>query len=151
QSYIIEAGSSPGAANLAAFNNGSSTNFIRAGIPPGVYYVRVRAVAQGCAASTASNELALTVSSASGGGSSLVTLTLPDTWSPCTGDPDNYALNVDCVSGRCTVFRTSNAGRSGTISAPVRMGAGVHNVEVVVRNRLSPWVLTVSTSPAGSG
>ena len=37
QSYMIEAGSSSGAANLAAFNNGPSTTFVRAGVPPGVY------------------------------------------------------------------------------------------------------------------
>jgi hypothetical protein len=150
QSYMIEAGSSSGAANLAAFNNGPSTTFIRAGVPPGVYYIRVRAVAAGCPSSAPSNEVAVTVSGAAAG-NPFVTLTLAYTCSPCTGDPDNYALNVDCVNGRCTIFRTSNAARSGTITATVRMAPGVHNVEVVVRNRLNPWTLTVTGSPPGSG
>lgn len=152
QSYILEAGSAPGAANLAAFDNGPATTFARAGVPAGVYYLRIRAVAAGCAPSAASNELALTMPGAAGGGGNpLVTLTLAYTCGACTGDPDNYALNVDCVNGRCTVFRTANASRSGTITAPVRMAPGVHNVEIVVRNRLNPWVLTVTATPPGSG
>jgi hypothetical protein len=148
QSYVIEAGSSSGAADLAAFDNGPSTTFIRAGVPPGVYYIRVRAVAAGCPRSAASNEVAVTVSGASAG-NPFVTLTLAYTCNPCTGDPDNYALNVDCVNGRCTVFRTANATRSGTVRATVRMAPGVHNVEVV--SRRASFVLTVTASPPGSG
>jgi hypothetical protein len=150
QSYIIEAGSSSGAANLAVFNNGPATAFATGGVPAGVYYIRVRAAAAGCPSSVASNQIVVTVSAPSAG-NPFVTLTLAYTCSPCTGDPDNYALNVDCVNGRCTVFRTSNASRSGTITATVRMAPGVHNVEIVVRNRLNPWTLTVTASPPGSG
>jgi hypothetical protein len=141
--YLVEAGSAPGAANLAIFNNGPSTAVARAGVPPGVYYVRVRAVAPGCVSSAASNELVLTVSGA-GGSSPNVTLRLVYTCNPCTGDPDNYELNVDCTAGRCQTFRTSNARASGTITASLRMNPGVHNVEVVVRNPSAPWSLTVS-------
>jgi Fibronectin type III domain len=148
QSYLIEAGSAPGAANLASLNNGLSTTFIRGGVPAGTFYVRVRALAAGCAPSAPSNELIITVTGGSSGGNPFVTLSLVYSCSACTGDPDNYALNVDCVSGRCTVVRTSNATRSGTVSATVR-GPGVHNVEVVAR--LASWTLTIGTSPPGSG
>jgi hypothetical protein len=140
QSYLIEAGTAPGATNIGTLNNGLSTTFIRAGVPAGVYYVRIRAVGPGCAPSVPSNELAITVSGAVPPGGTTVTLTLVYNCSQCTGDPDNYALNVDCVSGRCQINRTSNPFRSGTVTATVR-GAGVHNVEVVAR--FASWTLTM--------
>jgi len=44
-SHQIEAGSAPGLANLAVFNTGSAANSLSvADVPPGLYYVRVRAV-----------------------------------------------------------------------------------------------------------
>lgn len=140
QSYILEAGTTPGAADIGTINNGLSTTFIRAGVPAGVYYLRIRAVGPGCAPGAPSNELAVTVSGAPAPGMSSVTLTLVYNCSRCTGDPDNYALNVDCVNGRCQVNRTANATRSGTITATVT-GTGVHNVEVVARN--ASWTLTM--------
>jgi predicted phage tail protein len=54
-SYLIEAGTAPGLANIAALPVGDVTRFITTA-PPGVYYVRVRGVnARG--ASLASNEI----------------------------------------------------------------------------------------------
>ena len=137
----LEAGSAPGATNIGTLNNGLSTTFVRAGVPAGVYYIRIRALGPGCAPSAPSNELAVTVSGAVTPGGASATLTLVYTCTQCTGDPDNYALNVDCVSGRCQVYRSSNPTRSGTITATVR-GAGVHNVEVVAR--FASWRLTMS-------
>jgi hypothetical protein len=55
--YIIEAGSSPGAANLANFSTGStSTVYLASGVGPGSYYVRVRA-ANADGVSAPSNEV----------------------------------------------------------------------------------------------
>jgi hypothetical protein len=61
-SYIIEAGSAPGLANLAVVNTGTTALTASfGGVPPGTYYVRIRAVnAQG--ASVVSNERTITVS-----------------------------------------------------------------------------------------
>ncbi len=60
-SYMIEAGFSPGAANLAAFSTGSTaTQFSAAGVAPGTYYVRVRAINQD-GVSAASNEVRVDV------------------------------------------------------------------------------------------
>jgi hypothetical protein len=139
--YIIEAGTIAGATNIGTLNNGLSTSFVRAGVPAGIYYIRIRAVGAGCPASAPSNEAVITVSGAVAPGGTSVTLTLVYTCSPCTGDPDNYALNVDCINGRCQVYRTPNPFRSGTVTATVR-GAGVHNVEVVAQR--ASWRLTMS-------
>jgi hypothetical protein len=152
QSYIIEAGSAAGLANLANFNTGTAaTTFAHGGVPVGVYYVRVRAAAAGCAPSAPSNEVLVTIGGGITPGNPLVTLRLTYFCAGCTGDPDNYALNVDCAAGRCTTFRSSNPRSSGVIVATVRMASGVHNVEVVVANASSPWSLTFTATPPGSG
>jgi predicted phage tail protein len=54
--YLIEAGSGPGLANLAALRVGNATTFSTTA-PPGVYYVRVRAVSAYGVAGEASNEI----------------------------------------------------------------------------------------------
>ena len=43
-SYVLEAGSAPGASNLASVNTGSAaTIYVAAGVSPGTYFVRLRA------------------------------------------------------------------------------------------------------------
>jgi predicted phage tail protein len=41
--YVLEAGSQPGSSNLAVVPIGNVLSFSAAGVPPGTYYVRVRA------------------------------------------------------------------------------------------------------------
>lgn len=59
-SYVVEAGSASGASNVAAFDTGSTATFLSGTVPPGRYYVRVRARAGGVAG-PGSNEVVLDV------------------------------------------------------------------------------------------
>lgn len=61
-SYIVEAGSSPGASNLVVFDTASTaTTLTAADVPAGTYFLRVRAK-NSSGVSTPSNEIAITVS-----------------------------------------------------------------------------------------
>jgi hypothetical protein len=59
--YLVEVGAAPGISNLAVFDTGSATpGFNASGVPPGSYFVRVRA-ANGSAVGPASNEIRVDV------------------------------------------------------------------------------------------
>jgi hypothetical protein len=65
-SYVVQAGSAPGASNLVTLDTGSTTpSFTPPTVPPGSYYLRVYARSSSCAApaflSPPSNEILLTV------------------------------------------------------------------------------------------
>ena len=59
-SYLVEAGSSPGLADLAMLSTGSASTVFNALAPTGTYYVRVRGV-NGGGASAASAEIVVVV------------------------------------------------------------------------------------------
>jgi hypothetical protein len=59
-SYVVEAGSGTGLANLAVFDTGSVATTFMANAPPGTYFVRVRAK-NACGTGTTSNELTFVV------------------------------------------------------------------------------------------
>ena len=59
--YVLEAGATPGATNLAVLNlGGAATTFTASGVGSGTYYVRVRAK-NACGTSSVSNEVVLIV------------------------------------------------------------------------------------------
>ena len=59
-SYLVEAGSASGLANLAVIDTGSPILGLQANAPPGTYFVRVRAK-NGCGLSAPSNQVTVTV------------------------------------------------------------------------------------------
>jgi hypothetical protein len=59
-SYVVEAGSTAGAANLAQLNTGGTATSMTVSAPPGTYYVRVRGWLNG-AVGAASNEVVVQV------------------------------------------------------------------------------------------
>jgi hypothetical protein len=62
--FIVEAGSGPGAANIAVFDTGNAnTSFVATNVPNGTYYVRAR-VRTACGTSGVSNEIVINVGSA---------------------------------------------------------------------------------------
>lgn len=69
-SYILEAGSAPGQANLANADVGATTSFRATGVAAGTYYVRVRA-RNGCGTGPVSIEVTVAVVLTSGGRSSM--------------------------------------------------------------------------------
>ena len=58
--YLVEAGAASGLANLAFFRTGGATAYTASGVPPGTYFVRVRAV-NDVGPGAASNEIVVTV------------------------------------------------------------------------------------------
>ena len=59
-SHVLEAGSGPALSNIAALTLGAETSLAAAGVPPGTYYLRVRAV-NAAGASAASGDVVLVV------------------------------------------------------------------------------------------
>jgi hypothetical protein len=59
-SYVVEAGTSPGLANVLNFNTGSAVSVFSTPAPSGLYWVRVRAV-NACGVSLPSGEILVTV------------------------------------------------------------------------------------------
>jgi hypothetical protein len=128
-SYVVEVGSSAGAANLASFDTGSSaTTLTVTAVPSGTYYVRVRAK-NSAGTSAPSNEVVLTV----GGGApcssppgapggltatvsgSSVTLT----WNTLTGTsaPTAYVLEAGSSPGASDLAKMSTGSAAASFAA----------------------------------
>jgi predicted phage tail protein len=143
--YIIEAGSVPGARDLANFSTGSSaTEFHASGIGAGVYYVRVRAVSS-AGVSGASNEATLVVGNAPSPSAcgalsapgqlaasvsgSVVTLN----WGAAAGQPSSYVIEAGSRSGAADLVVT-DVGSATSLTA-TNVGAGTYFVRVRAKNR----------------
>ena len=114
--FQLEAGSRPGAADIAAFRVGREVRSIRfEGVPAGVYYVRVRSFA-GAQFSGASNELQVVVCGAASCGvppgaprdfrATITGVDVTLTWqAPGSGGaPTSYVLEVGSVQGAADIL-----------------------------------------------
>ena len=141
-SYVIEAGSVPGTANLANFSTGSTTtSFFASGVGAGTYFVRVRALgASGIGAP--SNEVALVVTGtgcagAPGPPSGLgVALnsggTVVLTWNGAAGNPTSYVVEAGSGPGLSNVAN-SDLGLTTTLTA-TGVGPGTYYVRIRARS-----------------
>jgi hypothetical protein len=138
-SYIVEAGSIPGGANLATQSTGSAlTSFQAVGVPAGTYFVRVRATsAQGT--SRASNDAQLTVRSACAPGppgTPSVTInsggTVALTWTAATGSPTAYIVEAGSGLGLSNLANID----VGSVTTVIATGVarGTYYVRVKARN-----------------
>jgi predicted phage tail protein len=143
-SYVIQAGSTPGASNLANFSTGSTaTSFTAVGVGPGTYYVRVLSAANG-AASVPSTEIVFTVGTCGTAPNPPTNLqatvsgsTIVFTWAPpatgCT--PASYLLQAGTASGASNLASVAINGTSFTASG---VGNGTYYVRVLAVNAVGP-------------
>lgn len=141
-SYIIEAGSTPGAANLASFSTGNTaTSFFAAGVGTGTYFVRVHAVGANSIGAS-SNEAVLVVTGAGGAvvpgapsglgvvGNSGGTVVL--TWIGAGGNPTSYVVEAGSGPGLSNLAN-SDVGLTNTLTAN-GVGAGTYYVRMRAKN-----------------
>ena len=141
--YIIEAGSSPGAANLATLTTGSAaTSYHVPFVPPGTYYVRVRG-ANAVGIGAPSQDVAFTMGgvscAAAPGPPVLLTPVVAGTvvtlsWNaPAAGDPpSSYVLMAGSTSGSSNVAVFDTLSSATSFAAPVPNGT--YFVRVASRN-----------------
>jgi glucose/arabinose dehydrogenase len=114
--YQLEAGSSPGAANLAVFSvSGLQTSATFTGVPAGTYYVRIRGVGSG-ATSAPSNEVVVTV-----GGTSCALPAVP---------PTQFAASVNAGFVSLT-WQLSSSSTATSVTIEAGSESGLANLAVI--------------------
>lgn len=136
-SYVLEAGSGPGLANLFNANVGAATA-LAAAAPPGTYHTRVRAV-NACGTSGPSNEVTLTLGcsappvSASGMTFSKSGAILTVGWTP-SPNADSYRLQAGTAPGLSNVLDANIGSVTGLQANISGVPAGTYFVRVVAIN-----------------
>lgn len=137
--YLIEAGSGPGLANLAnVTTNNTATSFSASGVGNGTYFIRIRAQNAG-GTSAASNESTLVVGSSActsapnapaGFAIAVNGSTLTLTWSAPAGGcaPSSYLLQAGASAGSSDLAN-ANVG-AGTTYVASGVGGGTYYVRV---------------------
>lgn len=124
--YVIEAGSAPGLADLANVATGNlATSFTALGVPNGTYYVRVRAASLD-GLSAASNEVIVVVGSCAtpaapaGFSGSVNGVIVSLSWGASAG-ASSYQLEVGSASGLADLFN-GDVGATTTLVTPAPPG-----------------------------
>jgi hypothetical protein len=164
--YLLEAGSSSGAANLANIaTNNATTTFLATGVPAGTYFVRVRAQNTG-GISPASNEAVVIVSAGActsapdaptGLTSNVSGTTVTLTWGAPAGGcpPTSYILQAGSSSGSSNLANLTTGSLSTLYVAP-GVPAGTYYVRVRAANAVgtsgasNEVVIAVAGSPGGN-
>jgi hypothetical protein len=139
--YVLEAGTGLGRSDIIVFNTGSSQPAFRtAGVPPGVYYIRVRG-RNSTGAGEPSNELVLRVGQASCTATPeppvMLSPTLRDavvglSWlPPPTGTPRSYVLLAGKAPGVPDLASFDTGSATTSFGAPVP--AGTYYVRAIAR------------------
>lgn len=140
--YYIEAGSVPGASNLANLSTGNAnTSFTTGNVGAGVYYVRVRAANTG-GVSAPSNEATLVVGAgactaapgpptALTGSASGSTVTLA--WAPSGGNPTSYVVEAGSAPGLSNLANSDLGSNLPSLTAP-NVGRGMYYVRIRGKN-----------------
>jgi hypothetical protein len=136
-SYVIEAGSSTGASNLAVVETGTPVTSLTTLAPPGTYFVRVHARINGSLGG-ASNEVVLTVpggcinpAAPSGLTHSVTGASVTLTWQAASG-ATRYVLEAGASSGSSNLVNVDTGTASTTFSAIAP--PGTYYVRVRARN-----------------
>lgn len=139
--FVIEAGTGPTLADLARFSTGHlGTSFVAGGVPPGTYYVRVRA-ANSAGTSAPSNEVVLVVAAPSpplppsGLTASVVGATVTLSWlAPAGGGaPSTYILDVGTDTGLSNLGSFATGSAATTLNAP-GVATGTYYIRVRAAN-----------------
>jgi hypothetical protein len=119
--YLIEAGSGTGLANIVTLAVGTSSQFVASAVPPGTYFVRVRALT-GSAQSAASNEVRFVVG-LPGAPSQLTatvsgfTVTLQWIAPDSGGPPTTYVVQAGSASGQSNLASVPIGGNQTALVA----------------------------------
>lgn len=137
--YIIEAGSSSGAANLANLSTGNSaTIFSATGVGGGTYYIRVRAT-NAAGTSAPSNEALLVVACTAPGAPSGLSVVSNSggavvlSWTGASGSPTSYIVQAGSTAGASNLANT-DLGSAATTLRATGVGSGTYYVRVRAKN-----------------
>jgi hypothetical protein len=134
--YVVEVGTAPGAANLGRFVVGTPS--VSGALAPGIYYVRVRAVASGVEGQP-SSEVVLTVPAAPVAPAAPVSLLgsfqagrIRLAWTSSGGNAESFVIEAGLSPGQSNVVTFDTGVLDTAFSAPAP--AGTYYVRIRARN-----------------
>ena len=140
--YVLEAGTGPDRTDIATVPLGNATSFSVAGVPPGAYFVRVRA-SNAYGTGEPSNEVVFSVGGAAippgpptGLAATVAGHTVTLTWSPpgSGGPPTQYMLQAGSAPASSDLVPGVPLGATATLFVAPGVPSGQYFVRVVAAN-----------------